>query len=133
MKTKDLTGYRVVAVHAHPDDESIWTGGALARFARQGAQVTVLCEEPRPAYDRVHLSSHFDDPRPDLSLATAGGYREAGVAVVQGRADAVNLNEKTVQVAGQTWTEWPTDPTFLPVGPDEALIGTEGGVERLKP
>lgn len=33
---------KVLAVHAHPDDEAIWTGGALARFARQGAQVTVL-------------------------------------------------------------------------------------------
>lgn len=33
---------KVLAVHAHPDDESIWTGGALTRFARQGAQVTVL-------------------------------------------------------------------------------------------
>ncbi|UBV44065.1 DUF5693 family protein [Deinococcus taeanensis] len=29
---------------------------------------------------------------------------------------------RTVQVAGQTWTEWPTDPTFLPVGPDRALL-----------
>ena len=33
---------KVLAVHAHPDDESIWTGGALARFARQGGAVTVL-------------------------------------------------------------------------------------------
>ena len=33
---------KVLAVHAHPDDESIWTGGALARFAKQGAEVTVL-------------------------------------------------------------------------------------------
>ena len=24
-------------------------------------QVTVLCEEPRPAYDRVHLSEFFAD------------------------------------------------------------------------
>ncbi|GGL14949.1 hypothetical protein GCM10010844_37260 [Deinococcus radiotolerans] len=29
---------------------------------------------------------------------------------------------RTVQVDGQTWTEWPTDPTFLPVGPDEQLL-----------
>lgn len=38
----DLIGYRVVAVHAHPDDESIATGGALADLARRGAEVTVI-------------------------------------------------------------------------------------------
>jgi len=30
MRTKDLVGYRVVAVHAHPDDETLFTGGTLA-------------------------------------------------------------------------------------------------------
>ena len=42
MTTHDLTGYRVVAVHAHPDDESITTAAALADFARRGADVTVV-------------------------------------------------------------------------------------------
>ncbi|WKD57893.1 1D-myo-inositol 2-acetamido-2-deoxy-alpha-D-glucopyranoside deacetylase [Corynebacterium capitovis DSM 44611] len=40
--TQDLTGYRVIAVHAHPDDESISTGGALAHLARRGADVLVV-------------------------------------------------------------------------------------------
>lgn len=40
--SSDLIGYRVVAVHAHPDDESIATGGALADLARRGAEVTVI-------------------------------------------------------------------------------------------
>ena len=40
--TRDLIGYRVVAVHAHPDDESIATGGTLAQLARRGAEVTVI-------------------------------------------------------------------------------------------
>ncbi|MEJ6012673.1 N-acetyl-1-D-myo-inositol-2-amino-2-deoxy-alpha-D-glucopyranoside deacetylase [Corynebacterium sp. H127] len=39
---RDLTGLRVVAVHAHPDDEAIWTGGALADLAHRGADVTVV-------------------------------------------------------------------------------------------
>lgn len=33
---------KVVAVHAHPDDEAVWTGGLLALFAAAGAQVTVI-------------------------------------------------------------------------------------------
>lgn len=39
---RDLAGYRVVAVHAHPDDESISTGGALASLAERGADVLVV-------------------------------------------------------------------------------------------
>lgn len=39
---RDLVGYRVLAVHAHPDDESISTGGALAHLARRGADVRVV-------------------------------------------------------------------------------------------
>ena len=37
-----LSGYRVVAVHAHPDDEAIATGGGLAYLAARGADVTVI-------------------------------------------------------------------------------------------
>lgn len=39
---RDLVGFRAVAVHAHPDDESISTGGALAHLARRGADVLVV-------------------------------------------------------------------------------------------
>jgi LmbE family N-acetylglucosaminyl deacetylase len=29
-------------VHAHPDDEAIWTGGTLARRADEGARTAVV-------------------------------------------------------------------------------------------
>ncbi|MEJ5919421.1 MULTISPECIES: N-acetyl-1-D-myo-inositol-2-amino-2-deoxy-alpha-D-glucopyranoside deacetylase [unclassified Corynebacterium] len=32
----------VVFVHAHPDDEAIWTGGTIAALVRRGVQVTVI-------------------------------------------------------------------------------------------
>ncbi|MGX0119044.1 N-acetyl-1-D-myo-inositol-2-amino-2-deoxy-alpha-D-glucopyranoside deacetylase [Corynebacterium otitidis] len=37
-----LEGLKVVAVHAHPDDEALAGGGLLAHLARRGAEVTVV-------------------------------------------------------------------------------------------
>ena len=39
---KDWHGLHILAVHAHPDDESITTGGLLAEAASRGATVTVV-------------------------------------------------------------------------------------------
>jgi N-acetyl-1-D-myo-inositol-2-amino-2-deoxy-alpha-D-glucopyranoside deacetylase len=38
-----LQGRRLLAVFAHPDDESLASGGTLARAAAEGAYVAVLC------------------------------------------------------------------------------------------
>ncbi|HKB30566.1 MAG TPA: N-acetyl-1-D-myo-inositol-2-amino-2-deoxy-alpha-D-glucopyranoside deacetylase [Streptosporangiaceae bacterium] len=35
-------GRRLLLVHAHPDDESIWTGGIMAKYAAEGAHVTLV-------------------------------------------------------------------------------------------
>ena len=35
-------GRRLVCVHAHPDDEAIWTGGLLARWTDGGGQAAVV-------------------------------------------------------------------------------------------
>lgn len=42
QRGEDLTGFRVVAVHAHPDDEVLFSGGTLADLAARGAEVTVI-------------------------------------------------------------------------------------------
>ncbi|WP_052423150.1 PIG-L family deacetylase [Nonomuraea candida] len=34
--------FRLLCVHAHPDDEAIWTGGTLAKYADQGATTAVV-------------------------------------------------------------------------------------------
>ncbi|WP_291429225.1 nitrite reductase large subunit NirB [Deinococcus sp.] len=75
-----------------------------AQASAQALNITVLSEESRLAYDRVHLSSHLDDPQPDLSLATDADYAAQGVNVVYGRATDVNLETREVTVAGRTLT-----------------------------
>ena len=34
---------RLLAVLAHPDDETFGCGGALAKYAAEGAQVSLIC------------------------------------------------------------------------------------------
>jgi N-acetyl-1-D-myo-inositol-2-amino-2-deoxy-alpha-D-glucopyranoside deacetylase len=38
----EVDGRRLMLVHAHPDDESIGTGATMAKYAAQGAQVTLV-------------------------------------------------------------------------------------------
>src|SRR5262249_33796390 len=46
-------------------------------------EIVALGEEPRPAYDRVHLSEYFAGKSADeLSLADAGWYAERGIELV---------------------------------------------------
>ncbi|MES2939738.1 MAG: nitrite reductase large subunit NirB [Pseudomonadota bacterium] len=64
----------------------------------RGAQVTVLCEEPRPAYDRVHLSDFFSGrTAEDLSLVAPDFFaRDNLLLKLDTRAAAVDTAGKTV-------------------------------------
>ncbi|MDT0453303.1 N-acetyl-1-D-myo-inositol-2-amino-2-deoxy-alpha-D-glucopyranoside deacetylase [Streptomyces hesseae] len=73
----DLPGRRLLLVHAHPDDESINNGATMAKYAAEGAHVTLvtctLGEEGEvipPAL--AHLAADRDD--------TLGSYREGELA-----------------------------------------------------
>jgi len=62
------------------------------------AQVTILCEEPRPAYDRVHLSEFFSGKSAEeLSLVEQGFFeRDDMVLKLNGRAVAIDRSARTV-------------------------------------
>jgi nitrite reductase (NADH) large subunit len=63
-------------------------------------EVTVLCEEPRPAYDRVHLSEFFaGKSADDLSLVAPGFFDKGNVALkLNAKVTAVDRAAKTVTV-----------------------------------
>ncbi|HEY4540920.1 MAG TPA: nitrite reductase large subunit NirB [Noviherbaspirillum sp.] len=64
----------------------------------RNAQVTVLCEEPRPAYDRVHLSEFFSGKSADdLSLVAPGFFERDNVVLkLNVRATTIDPKNKTV-------------------------------------
>ncbi|SEN28018.1 nitrite reductase large subunit NirB [Actinacidiphila rubida] len=74
--------------------EALAEHGVTAR-----ARVVVLCEEPRPAYDRVHLTSYFSEgtsPQ-ELSLVEDGFMARHGVELHVGDpAVAVDRDSRTV-------------------------------------
>ncbi|MEJ8810799.1 nitrite reductase large subunit NirB [Variovorax ureilyticus] len=73
----------------------------LEELGLPGAQVTVLCEEPRPAYDRVHLSEFFSGKTAeDLSLVEPGFFERTGFTLrLAARAVAIERRNNTVTTA----------------------------------
>ncbi|MGV9555089.1 nitrite reductase large subunit NirB [Streptomyces sp. NPDC003401] len=61
-------------------------------------RVVVLCEEPRPAYDRVQLTSYFSGRTPeDLSLTDPGFIADHGIELHVGDpAESVDRDARTV-------------------------------------
>ncbi|MFG6440847.1 nitrite reductase large subunit NirB [Roseateles sp. LKC17W] len=77
--------------------ESLAEGPAAAQV-----QVTVLCEEPRPAYDRVHLSEFFSGKTAeDLSLVPPGFFEQhPGFRLrLAAKATAIERRDNTVTLA----------------------------------
>lgn len=62
---RDLQGLRVLYVHAHPDDETAFTGGQIALLSARGAEVTVV------TCTNGELSTIFD-PQLKAAVEAAG-------------------------------------------------------------
>jgi len=73
----------------------------LHELGLERAEVTVLCEEPRPAYDRVHLSEFFAGKSADaLSLVAPGFFEQSGFSLrLAARAVAIERRERTLTTA----------------------------------
>ncbi|WP_027819769.1 nitrite reductase large subunit NirB [Paraburkholderia bannensis] len=82
---------------------------ADAAQSARNVRVTVLCEEPRPAYDRVHLSEFFaGKSADDLSLVSEGFFERQDVRdrvrlVLDAKVVSIDRAARTVSVSnGET-------------------------------
>ena len=77
--------------------EALAEKDTLQRFS-----VTVLGEEPRPAYDRVHLSEFFSGKTADeLGLSTEGWYADRSYALrLNERVQAIDRERREVRTSG---------------------------------
>jgi len=65
-------------------------------------KITTFCEEPNPAYDRVHLSEYFDDAKTvdDLILQPLDWYEEHGIDIhLEDKVVKIDREKKTVTSA----------------------------------
>jgi nitrite reductase (NADH) large subunit len=88
----------------------------LAENAAHGLDITVLCEEPRPAYDRVHLSEFFSGKSAqDLSLVEPGFFERANVRL-ELNAKAVSIDRAARTVTASTGEVLDYDKLVLATG-----------------
>ena len=85
--------------------------------AAADVEVTVLCEEPRPAYDRVHLSEFFAGKSADeLSLVTPGFFEAQGKLLLKLNAKATQIDRAAKTVTASSGEVLAYDKLVLATG-----------------
>ncbi|MBN3752049.1 nitrite reductase large subunit [Paraburkholderia sp. Tr-20389] len=74
----------------------------LAEQSAARLDITVLCEEPRPAYDRVHLSEFFSGKSADDLSLVAPGFFDRDDMVLRLNAKAVSIDRDAHTVTTST-------------------------------
>ncbi|KND62231.1 Nitrite reductase [NAD(P)H] large subunit [Candidatus Burkholderia verschuerenii] len=99
---------------------------ALAESGNDALHVTVLCEEPRAAYDRVHLTEFFSGKSADdLSLVQEGFFERSGYALKL-NARAVSIDRDARTVTASTGDVLPYDKLVLATGSYPFVLPIEG-------
>ncbi|MEC3966407.1 nitrite reductase large subunit NirB [Flagellimonas halotolerans] len=79
----------------------------IASSSNDGYKLLVFGEEPRPAYDRVHLSEYFENQNAKaLELAPASWYSDNGIELITGqRVTDIKKEDKEIHTAtGNSYT-----------------------------
>ena len=94
--------------------------------AGRNHRIVTFCEEPRPAYDRVHLTSYFDHRDPArLAVARIEWYRENEIQLHVGdRARTIDRSRRVV--VSEAGAEVPYDCVVLATGSRPFVPPIEG-------
>jgi nitrite reductase (NADH) large subunit len=92
-------------------------------------QIVAFCEEPRPAYDRVNLTSYFEKESADeLLLAGTDWYKQRNIRLLVGeRATLIDRKRRAIQSSSGEWV--PYDVAVLCTG-SVAFVPAIPGVDR---
>ena len=116
----------LLAVFAHPDDESFTTGGALAHYSTSGVHVALVCATRGDV-------GEIADP----SLATPETLSAVREAELRCAAEALHVSELFVlgyRGSGMAGTPANDDPgAFANVPADEVVARLVGIIRRLRP
>ncbi|MBO0591132.1 nitrite reductase large subunit [Cellulophaga sp. E16_2] len=101
----------------------------VAKETSKDYKLIVFGDEPRPAYDRVHLSEFFENQDAKaLEMAPAAWYAENGIALmVNERVSDINRTDKTITTAKNR--EFTYDYLVLATG-SSAFVPPIKGVEK---
>lgn len=91
--------------------------------------ITVFGEEPRPAYDRVHLSAYFSGASvEDLTLAPAAWYADNNIKLLTGEC-VVKIDRAAQTIATHSGLVVPYDTLVMATG-SAAFVPPVPGVEK---
>jgi len=121
----------LLAVHAHPDDESIATGGTLARYAAEGVRTVLVCcthgeegEIRDPALDPVEAG-------PRLGAIREQELRAAAAILGVAAADVRLLPYRDSGMAGTAANRRPDN--FANADPREAAARVAAVIRATRP
>ena len=101
----------------------------LEKDTQNKFQITSFCEEPRPAYDRVHLSSYFDGKTADdLLMAKIEWYEDNGITLHLGDKATI-IDRKAKLVTSSKGITIPYDKLILATGSD-AFVPPVPGIDK---
>jgi len=122
---RPLAGRTVLAIFAHPDDESLACGGTLARLSDAGARVVLMCASRG---ERGSISDPALVPDGDLGRVRTTELQEA--AAVLGIADVLVMNHPDGDLRWEDVAELHAEilSTIQEYRPDAVITFAEDGL-----
>lgn len=126
-----MSARTLMAIHAHPDDEVISTGGVLACYAAQGVRtVVVTCTDGSQGFGPGGVLPGEPGHDPDAVAEVRGAELERSCALL-GVAHLEMLDYRDSGMAGWAGNEEPDAFCNVPV--DEAAARVAALIERYQP